>query len=263
MHDHNTIHAHRMSVCVRAACTGSLHALSNHVAVQLRCTQIAAPSAMRAQSLSPLEMSECEAAIVPLCVPNDYVYEGVPPPLSHTIQHDTEGCMPQHNSEGGTFYCNTTKALINAEMLSTHPEVIVPANRDVTLEDGVEGIKSFFVCILEWAYYIPEFTRLSNYERNLLIKNSWCDLCTLQFAANNQTASTIFQFGNGLSFSFQQIQDQTLRHLVDRVKDEIVSWLNTMSIDSVELAHIKALLLFNSGEPCNVWQSLLIHFTIM
>ena len=198
-------------------------------------------------------------AIVPLCVPNDY--EGAPPPLSHPTGIDTEGCMPQHNSEGGTFYYNTAKALINAEMLSTHPEVIVPADHDVT--DGVNGIKSFFVCILEWAYCIPEFARLSKYERDFLIKNSWCDLCTLQFAANNQTSSTIFQLGNGLSFSLQQIQDQTLRHLVNRVKDEIVSWLNTMSIDSVELAHIKALLLFNSGKPCMHVSQSLIHFTVI
>ena len=228
---------------------------SIHAAVQMQRTQPAAPGAMRAQSPSPLELTERAAAIVPLRVPN--VAKGAPPPLSHPNGMDNfgvMGCTPQHNATGGTIYYDTTKVLTNAEMLSAYPEVSVLADRDVTLLDGLDGMKSFFMCILEWAHYIPEFTRLSNYERDFLIKNSWCDLCTLQFAANNQTSSTIFQLGNGLCFSFQQIQDQTLRHLVDRVKDEIVSWLNTMSIDSVELAHIKALLLFNSGKPCmHVW----------
>ena len=230
------------------------HTPSIHAVVQMRRVQLA-PSAMIAKSPSPLEISECEAAIVPLCVPNDN--EGAPPPLSHPTNNDAEVSTPGHNAGEEIVHYNTKKALINAEMLSAYPEVIVPADNDVTLQDGLDGLKSSFMCILEWAYYIPEFAHLSNYERDLLIDNSWCDLSTLQLAANNQTASAIFHFGNGLSFSLQQIQDQTLRHLVDRVKDEIGSWLNMMSIDSVELAHIKALLLFNSGKP---WQ-LLILFT--
>ena len=220
---------------------------SIHAVVQMRRVQLA-PTAMIAKSPSPLEISECEAAIVPLCFPNDN--EGAPPPLSHPTYNDTDGCTLGHNAEGETVYYNIKKVLNNADMLSAYPEVIVPADHDVTLLDGLDGMKSSFMCILEWAHYIPEFARLSNYERHLLIDNSWCALSTLQLAANNQTASTIFQLGNGLCFSFQQIQDQSLRHLVNRVKDEIVSWLNTMSIDGVELAHIKALLLFNSGKPC-------------
>ena len=224
----------------------NFHLPNRVLVVHIRRRTHLVSNAMRAKSP---ERTDCEAAIVPLCLPNDI--SGAPPPLSHptgihaeySLEHTDETAMT------GTASYDTTKALTNAEMLSAYPEVRVLANRDITLQDGLDGIKSFFMYVLEWTHSIPDFINLNNDDKNLLMESSWCDLCILQFAANNQTASTIFQFGNGLPFSVQQIEDQTLRCLVDSVRNEILSWLRKMNIDLVEIAHIKALLLFNTGEP--------------
>ena len=229
-----------LHTCMHADARVNFHLPNRVLVVHIRRRTHLVSNAMRAKSP---ERTDCEAAIVPLCLPND-IY-GAPPPLSHlnSLEHTDETAMT------GTASYDTTKALINAEMLSAYPEVRVLANRDITLQDGLDGIKSFFMYVLEWTHSIPDFINLNNDDKNLLMESSWCDLCILQFAANNQTASTIFQFGNGLPFSVQQIEDQTLRCLVDSVRNEILSWLQKMNIDLVELAHIKALLLFNTGEP--------------
>ena len=201
---------------------------------------------LRAQSPRPLD-DQGEAVAVHL---HSNVSEDTPPPLSH---HD-EG--QQEPSAMYTSAYDTFQALMNAEMLlheSDSPEITVHVGRPVTLEDGFEGLKCYFLSVLEWVHCIPEFVILDMDSKNKLIQSCWCDLCTLQFAIHNQQASSTLVLANGLSFRYDQIQDLAFQEIVDRTLNEVTSWLKSMTINEVEIAHIKALLLFNSGEKKNLY----------
>ncbi|KAL5473850.1 hypothetical protein EMCRGX_G028412 [Ephydatia muelleri] len=67
-----------------------------------------------------------------------------------------------------------------------------------------------------------------------------------EFAAHNRQASSALILANGLSFRYDQIEDLVFQEIVDRTLNEVTSWLESMTINEVEIAHIKALLLFNS-----------------
>ena len=176
--------------------------------------------------------------------------DGAPPPLCHLAPNETDQLDFSPSADAYTSPYDTFQALMNADMLSegSSLDIAVPADRHVTLEDGIGGLKCYFLLALEWVYCIPAFVRLSFDDKNNLIKSCWCDLCTLLFAAQNRSAFTGFVLANGLSLQYYQIQDPKFQDLVDRMLNEVISWLRNMSINNVEIAHIKALLLFNSGE---------------
>ena len=198
---------------------------------------------LRAASPSPLE-KEGEAIAVFLDI---NATDDAPPPLCH-LETDQLDFLP--SAEVYTSPYDTFQTLMNADMLSegSSLDIAVPADRHVTLEDGIGGLKCYFLLALEWVYCIPEFVRLSLDDKNNLIKSCWCDLCALLFAVQNRSADTAFVLANGLSFQYYQIHDTKFQDLVDRILNEVISWFRSMSIDNVEIAHIKALLLFNSGE---------------
>ena len=202
---------------------------------------------LRAATPSPLEKEGDEAITVFLDM---NVTDGAPPPLRHLAPNEIGQLDFSPSAEVYTSPYDTFQALMNADMLSegSSLDITVPADHHVTLEDGIGGLKCYFLLALEWVYCIPEFVRLSLDDKNNLIKTSWCDLCTLLFAVQNRSSLTTFVLANGLSFQYYQIQDLEFQDVVNRVLNEVISWLNNMSIDKVEIAHMKALLLFNSGE---------------
>ena len=181
------------------------------------------------------------------------VTDDTPPPLSHPALSDA-GQLDYSGRLSSAVYTSvydTFQALMNAEMLlheSDRLAITVHVDRPVTLDDGFEGLKCCFLSVLEWVHSIPEFVRLDVDNKNRLIQSCWCDLCTLQFAAHNRQASSALILANGLSFQYDQIEDQAFQEIVDRTLNEVSSWLERMTINEVEMAHIKALLLFNSGE---------------
>ncbi|KAL5475615.1 hypothetical protein EMCRGX_G025448 [Ephydatia muelleri] len=179
------------------------------------------------------------------------VTDDTPPPLSHPALSDA-GQLDYSGRLSSAVYTSvydTFQALMNAEMLlheSDRLAITVHVDRPVTLDDGFEGLKCCFLSVLEWVHSIPEFVRLDVDNKNRLIQSCWCDLCTLQFAAHNRQASSALILANGLSFQYNQIEDLAFQEIVDRTLNEVTSWLERMTINKVEMAHIKALLLFNS-----------------
>ena len=229
--------------------------MSNYVAVQVRHVVRGESTEMRllrAESPRPLD----DKGEIVTIHHHSNVMDDTPPPLSHPAlsdagQLDYSGRL----SLPYTSVYDTFQALMNAEMLlheSDSPAITVHVDRPVTLDDGFEGLKCCFLSVLEWVHCIPEFVRLDVDNKNKLIRSCWCDLCTLQFAAHNRQASSALILANGLSFRYDQIEDLVFQEIVDRTLNEVTSWLESMTINEVEIAHIKALLLFNSGEDKNL-----------
>ena len=215
------------------------------------------PCMLVAESSSPLaEEGTAVGVFLHINVTDD-----APPPLSHPALSQPDLYSPTATNLRSPFATytppyDTFQALMNAEMLSggySSLEITAPADRRIVLEDGLDGLKCYFLSVLEWVYCIPEFVRLSDDDKSVLIKRSWCDLCTLLFAVHNRSASFTgtLVLGNGLTFQTNQIQDLAFQDVVDRVLNEVTSWFESMDISKVEIAHMKALLLFNSGESDN------------
>ena len=232
-----------------------LTACPNYVAVQVRHVVRGESTEMRmlrAESPRPLD----DKGEIVTVHHHSNVTDDTPPPLSHPAlsdagQLDYSGRL----SLPYTSVYDTFQALMNAEMLlheSDRLAITVHVDRPVTLDDGFEGLKCCFLSVLEWVHSIPEFVRLDVDNKNKLIQSCWCDLCTLQFAAHNRQASSALVLANGLSFRYDQIEDLAFQEIVDRTLNEVSSWLESMTINEVEIAHIKALLLFNSGKDINL-----------
>lgn len=198
---------------------------------------------LRAESPSPLREEE---GAVPAHLHRNVLYNASPR-LCHPAPFSKEGSAQRLSP---TSAYDTFEVLMNAEELlkgQKSPQVTVPVDRPVTLDNGLDGLKCCFLSMLEWMHCIPEFVQLDLEDKNKLIRSCWCDLCTLQFAVQNWPMSSSLVLANGLSFQYDQIQDQAFQNVVDRVLNEVTPWLGSMSINTAEIAHIKALLLFNSG----------------
>ena len=115
------------------------------------------------------------------------------------------------------------------------------------LDEEIEEVEKILVCIHKWAVSIPSFKSLTPDHQTKLLQSSWCDLCVLKFAAEQNSQEDTFIFSDGCSYSKQQVEDQKCLEILYDIKNCVSYWLHSMNVDRTELDHLMALLLLNPG----------------
>ena len=124
---------------------------------------------------------------------------------------------------------------------------------DISIDDLISTMCSSFTSVSEWAKRIPAFVSLSLDDQVKLLKSSWCEHCTLKLAAQNRPNAESVLLTNGVSCKKDQIQDTEVLRFFERVSSEVSYWLDFLTVDKIELACLKGIVLFNPGMyslPC-------------
>ena len=148
-----------------------------------------------------------------------------------------------HSAECGNV--NVADFLLGAELPKTK------GNALIQLDSFLDSMKTSVPELIKWAQHIPVFACLDLVDQVRLLGVSWCELYILSLVAEN--GSNFDTLVRGMTFSSGEIENTEIRHIVDRILNEVALSFETLSVDPLELACLMIILLFNAGRLCVVF----------
>ncbi|TGZ70831.1 hypothetical protein CRM22_002975, partial [Opisthorchis felineus] len=108
--------------------------------------------------------------------------------------------------------------------------------------------------LLSWARQLPCFSQpyLSVDDQFWLLKSAWPELLLISAAFNSIVVNEGLLLANGRHLSRSTARLHGLGPLMDRFLTELVSRFRELGLERVELALLRAIILFNPGKPCSL-----------
>nr|ASL70559.1 nuclear receptor [Brachionus calyciflorus] len=116
---------------------------------------------------------------------------------------------------------------------------------DFTLNSFFDAIERQLKVIPLWATSIPQFSELDLDDQVCLLRANWRELlCScLTYRSVNQGDSLVLT--NGQMVRINACPDENLRYLLERLASDIIGVIKELKVDSVEMACLKCILLFD------------------
>ena len=136
--------------------------------------------------------------------------------------------------------------LLGAELPKTNGKALIQ------LDSFVDSMKMIVPELIKWAQRLPVFACLDFADQVRLLGVSWCELYVLCLVAEN--VSNLDTLVRGMTCNSGEIENTEIRHIVDRVLNEVALPFETLSVDPLELACLMVIVLFNAGRlRCDVF----------